>query len=122
MCPLACALWRQPDNLTRRYRRWFIHAWTAHTCQPVCIIQRCAVPAQWHDEHHEESGHGDEEDRVQTITKEMDMAHLEHAGFDPEAAAFEDGNDVEDLGYDEEIEPGLAFVLTVVCMMAWCRV
>lgn len=34
----------------------------------------------------------------------MDLDHLEHAGFDPEAAAFEDGMDPEDLGYDEEEE------------------
>jgi len=34
----------------------------------------------------------------------MDLDHLEHAGFDPEAAAFEDGMDPEDLGYDVEEE------------------
>jgi hypothetical protein len=53
---------------------------------------------------------------VQTITKEMDMAHLEHVGFDPEAAAFEDGNDVEDLGYDEDIEPGLGAGLPMLSL------
>lgn len=36
----------------------------------------------------------------------MDLEHLEHAGFDPEAAAYEDGNDAEDLGYDTDIESG----------------
>ena len=36
------------------------------------------------------------------VTKEVDLEHLVHAGFDPEAAAHEDGLDPEDLGYDEE--------------------
>ena len=36
------------------------------------------------------------------MTKEVDLEHLVHAGFDPEAAAHEDGLDPEDLGYDEE--------------------
>lgn len=35
------------------------------------------------------------------VTKEVDLEHLVHAGFDPEAAAHEDGLDPEDLGYDE---------------------
>lgn len=61
-------------------------------------------PQQDHGEHHE--GSIEYEDDVQTITKEMDLEHLEHAGFDPEAAAFEDGNDLEDLGYDQDVEPG----------------
>ena len=76
------------------------------TVQLFININSIVSSAQWHDEHHEDGGHEGEEDGVQTITKEMDMAHLEHAGFDPEAAAFEDGNDVEDLGYDEDPDLG----------------
>ena len=45
-----------------------------------------------------------EASKAQTITKEMDLEHLERAGFDPEAAAHEDGIDLEDLGYEEEDE------------------
>ena len=56
---------------------------------------------------------------MQTITKEMDMVHLEHAGFDPEAAAFEDGNDVEDLGYDEDIEPGAGARFPSFLLLSW---
>jgi hypothetical protein len=91
---------------------------SAHTCLLVVQCSIHCMSAQWHGEHHEESDHEDMEDGVQTITKEMDMAHLEHAGFDPEAAAFEDGNDVEDLGYDEDIEPGVAMRFTLLFVLA----
>jgi len=57
-----------------------------------------------HGNHHGDHHHGGASEHAQTITKEMDLDHLEHAGFDPEAAAFEDGMDPEDLGYDVEEE------------------
>ena len=38
---------------------------------------------------------------VEHMTKEVDLEHLEHAGFDPEVAAYERGFDPEDLGYPE---------------------
>lgn len=85
-----------------------------------------ALPRQdgeGHEWHGEDTDWGD----AQTITKEMDIDHLQHAGFDPEAAAYEDGVNVEDLGYDED-PGGCLMLLTlpyltsrVACKLLLCE-